>query len=143
MANGWAFWTLEDGRKLADVRAVYRGEKPDQEKTRPAFDWSRLHAILEALPQGRWTTYGDLADAVGTAPQPLGAHITTCPQCANAHRVLTAEGRLAAAFAWPDSNDARDPGEMLRAEGVGFLEGRADPSRRLTSDDLTALVDEV
>ena len=57
------FWQLEDGRRLADVRSIYRGEKPEQ-KTSPPFDWTRLHAILEALPEGRWTTYGDLADAV-------------------------------------------------------------------------------
>lgn len=84
--NGWAFWRLEDGRKLADVRAVFRGEKPGQQSSKPPFDWSRLHAILEAVPEGRWTAYSDLADAVGTAPQPLGNHITTCQQCANAHR---------------------------------------------------------
>jgi hypothetical protein len=28
VTNGWAFWRLEDGRNLADVRAAYRGEKP-------------------------------------------------------------------------------------------------------------------
>lgn len=138
--NGWAFWRLEDGRKLADVRAVYRGEKPEQQASTPPFDWSQLHAILEALPEGRWTTYGDLADAVGTAPQPLGKHITTCQQCVNAHRVLTHHGRVAPAFAWTDPEDHRDPADMLRAEGVRFDGGNADTEKRLTSDDLTLLV---
>lgn len=64
--------------QAADIRAVYRGEKPEQTKSSRSFDWSRLHAILEALPEGQWTTYEDLADGVGTAPQPLGAHITNC-----------------------------------------------------------------
>jgi alkylated DNA nucleotide flippase Atl1 len=142
VTNGWAFWRLEDGRKLADVRAEYRGEKPNPKKSGSSFDWSRLHAILEAMPEGRWTTYGDLADAVGTAPQPLGAHITVCAQCSNAHRVLTHHGRVAPAFAWPDPDDHRDPEQMLRAEGVAFPDGKADASKRLTSDDLTALVNE-
>ncbi len=140
--NGWAFWRLEDGRKLADIRAVYRGEKPEQKKSSPPFDWSRLHAILEALPDGRWTTYGDLADAVGTAPQPLGAHVTNCEQCANAHRILTHHARVAPNFAWSDPDDHRDPEQMLQAEGVSFIDGKADPAKRLTSDDLSALVAE-
>lgn len=141
VTNGWAFWRLEDGRRLGEVRAIYRGEKPEKKKASPAFDWSRLHTILEALPEGRWTTYGDLADAVGTAPQPLGAHITGCEQCANPHRVLTHHSRVARSFAWPDPNDRRDPEEMLRAEGVSFPDGKADATKRLTSDDLSVLVD--
>jgi alkylated DNA nucleotide flippase Atl1 len=140
VTNGWVFWRLEDGRKLADVRAVYRGDKPEQKKASPPFDWSRLHAILEALPEGRWTTYGDLADAVGTAPQPLGAHITNCVQCVNAHRILTHHARVAPNFTWTDPDDHRDPEQMLQEEGVAFAAGKAHPSKRLTSDDLTALV---
>lgn len=142
ITNGWTFWKLEDGRRLADVRSVYRGERPGQKKSSPPFDWSRLHSILEALPEGRWTTYGDLADAIGTAPQPLGAHITNCGQCANAHRVLTHQSRVAPNFAWSDPDDRRDPERMLAAEGVSFAAGRADSSKRLTSDDLSALVAE-
>jgi alkylated DNA nucleotide flippase Atl1 len=138
--NGWFFWRIEDGRRLSDVRAAYRGDETDGNRERPAFDWSQLHAILESLPEGRWTTYGDLADAVGTAPQPLGGHITTCQQCANAHRVLTSDGRVADSFRWSDPGDSRDPEEMLRAEGVSFDGGRADPGKRLTSDALAELV---
>jgi alkylated DNA nucleotide flippase Atl1 len=140
--NGWAFWRLEDGRKLADVRATYRGEKPGQAAPKPLFDWSRLHAILEALPEGSWTAYSELADAVGTAPQPLGNHITSCQQCANGYRVLTRDGSVAEAFRWSDPRDHRDPAQVLHEEGIILLGGRADPSRRLSSDDLSALVAE-
>jgi len=140
VTNGWAFWRLQDGRKLADVRAVYRGKQPGKEGYKPPFDWSRLHAVLEALPEGRWTTYGDLADVVGTAPQPLGNHITKCAQCVNAHRVLTSDGRVAEAFTWSDPNDHRNPADMLSEEGVGFPDDRADAAKRLSSDDLAALV---
>lgn len=140
VTNGWAFWRLEDGRRLADVRTVYRGEKPTREASKAPFDWSQLHAILEALPEGTWTAYSDLADAVGTAPQPLGNHITSCPQCVNAHRVLTHGGRVAEAFRWADPKDRRDPTGMLRDEGVHFIDGQADKSKRLTSDELVKLV---
>lgn len=139
ITNGWVFWRLEDGRKLSDVRAVYRGTKPD-EQTKLAFDWSGLHAILEALPPANWTSYGDLADAVGTAAQPLGAHITACTQCINAHRVLTHDGRVTKAFRWDDPNDSRDPAQVLAEEGVHLVDGRADPEHRLRSDDLSQLL---
>jgi alkylated DNA nucleotide flippase Atl1 len=100
-----------------------------------------LHQILEDLPSGRWTTYGDLADAIGTAPQPLGAHLNTCRQCLHPWRVLTAAGRVAPEFAWNDATDQRDPQELLLGEGVGFVNGVADPERRLTSDELATLIE--
>ncbi|MFD4354298.1 hypothetical protein ACFWPX_17220 [Nocardia sp. NPDC058518] len=28
VTNGWTFWSLPDGRRLIDVRAAFRGEKP-------------------------------------------------------------------------------------------------------------------
>jgi alkylated DNA nucleotide flippase Atl1 len=111
------------------------------ETTRPSHPrHSTLHAILEALPAGNWATYGSLADAVGTAPQPLGGHITTCTQCANAHRILANQGRIAQGFAWTDPTDQRDPRDVLLAEGVTFIESKADPSQELSSDALAGLI---
>lgn len=134
--NGWLYWHLDDGRRLKDVRAEFRGEKPDD---RVRFDWSLLHRILERLPGGSWTSYGDLADAVGTAPQPLGNHIVTCRHCVNAWRVLTSDGRVAPAFRWSDPADARDPIEVLEQEGIAFTKGKADSKRQFRSDDLADL----
>src|SRR5664279_5602058 len=141
VTNGWTFWRLEDGRRLADVRAVYRTEKPTQVDSKPSFDWSELHAILELLPEGSWTTYGELADAVGTAAQPLGNHMSRCPHCVNvnAHRVLTHDGQVAESFRWTDPDDHRKPIEMLSDEGIRFVNDRADDSKRLASDDLAML----
>jgi alkylated DNA nucleotide flippase Atl1 len=139
VTNGWWFWSLPDGRKLLDVRAAYTGEDP--EKAAPRFDWSALHAILNALPVGHWTTYGSLADAIGTAAQPLGSHVATCPQCINAHRILTSKGAVVTGFAWSDAEDARDPMETLQSEGA-LLDGRPDPARELSSDDLQVLIEQ-
>lgn len=138
--NGWTFWRLPDGRKLADLKAEYEGKDPD-EAGKSGFDWSALHTILEALPEGHWTTYGSLADAVGTAPQPLGNHVATCRQCANAYRILTTDGSIAPGFRWTDPTDKRDPAGVLRAEGA-FLGDRPDPARGLDSDQLQALIEE-
>jgi alkylated DNA nucleotide flippase Atl1 len=137
-ANGWQFWRLADGRPLADVRAALRGEKPSPGKA--AFDWSTMHAILEALPAGRWTSYAELADAIGTAPQPVGNHITSCNHCANPWRVLTSEGRIAEQFTWSDPNDKRKPRDLLLADGVRLVDGKADPEQVLQSDALIALI---
>lgn len=139
VTNGWRFWSLPDGRTLRDVRAVYTGRDPAKEA--PGFDWSSLHTILEALPAGHWTTYGSLADVVGTAAQPLGAHIASCEKCSNPHRVLTNEGAVAEDFKWRDPEDTRDPLQMLRSEGA-FVDGKPDPSRRLSSDDLQSLIEQ-
>ena len=138
-ANGWGFWSLPDGRKLRDVRAAYTGKDP--KKAAPSFDWSALHAILEALPAGHWTTYGSLADAVGTAAQPLGAHVAACEQCTNAHRILNGDGTVAPNFRWSDPDDDRDPMEMLRAEGA-LVNGKPDPALELSSDDLQVLIEQ-
>jgi alkylated DNA nucleotide flippase Atl1 len=138
-ANGWGFWSLPDGRRLRDIRAAYTSE--DREKAAPGFDWSALHAILEAVPPGHWTTYGSLADAVGTAVEPLGAHLATCQQCTNAHRVLKGRGTVARNFRWRDPGDDRDPIEMLRAEGA-LVNGKPDMARELSSDDLQVLIEQ-
>lgn len=138
--NGWKFWRLEDGRLLSDVRSTLRGEKPARQKK--GFDWSPMHAILEALPLGFWTSYTELAHAVGTAPQPLGNHITACPHCANAWRVLTSDGRIATQFTWSDPEDKRDPRDLLQGDGVRLVDGNADPDQMLRSEQLAALAGE-
>lgn len=104
------------------------------------FDWSRLHELLDRLPRGRWTTYGDLAAVVGTAPQPLGQHIASCDACENAWRVLGAGGRPRPNFSWGDTADARTQEEVLDTEGVRFRNGAADQTQRLAPAELNALI---
>jgi alkylated DNA nucleotide flippase Atl1 len=82
-----------------------------------------------------------LADAVGTAAQPLGSHVATCRQCANPHRVLRSDGTVAPNFRWRDPDDERDSMEMLQAEGA-LLNGKPDPTRELSSDDLQVLIEQ-
>ena len=135
--NGWTFWELPDGRRLREVRALYRGETS---KKPAGYGWVRLHQILEAIPAGHWASYTDLADAIGTASAPLGAHMNQCKQCAHVWRVRAHGGRLTAGFAWSDPSDTRDPDELLRADGVVIDDGRADPAQKLTADALAALV---
>ncbi len=104
------------------------------------FDWSRLHAVLAALLSGRWTTYGDLAQVVGTAAQPLGQHIARCDECPNAWRVLGGDGRPRPNFKWSDPTDRRTQEEALAAESVTFTTGVADPVKRLGPAELNRLI---
>lgn len=127
-------WWLVDGTDT-DLAALADGLQGTT-----AFDWSPLHTILDAVPPGRWTTYGDLAAAVGTAPQPLGAHIVRCDRCENGYRVLGVNGRMPGGFRWSDPDRTDDPIELLRTEGVRFMAGRADETQRLTAEDLGRLL---
>jgi hypothetical protein len=67
--------------------------------------------------------------------------VAACAQCTNAYRVLTYDGQISPGFKWPDPTDTRDPADELRAEGVAIVDGKADPSRTLISDDLVALLE--
>jgi alkylated DNA nucleotide flippase Atl1 len=134
--NGWSFWRLADGSRLLDVRDAYSGAAPS--KSSP--DWQPLHAIMELLPEGRWTTYGSLADALGTAAQSLGNHIPNCEQCVNAHRVRRSDGKVAPTHQWTDASDGPNPTQLLRDEGA-FSNGALDPERELSSDELQALIE--
>ncbi|MEK2477135.1 DNA-binding protein [Streptomyces noursei] len=104
-------------------------------------DWTTLHRLLAALPSGRWTTYGDVATAVGSHAVPIGTHLSTCGQCPNAWRVLNARGQVSAGFKWTDPTRTDSPADLLAAEGVSFDTGTADPSARLPLDALKTLLD--
>jgi len=118
-------WVLSDGRTLAQVAGFERVA---------ARDWSRLHAALEVIEPGEWTTYGDLAEVIGSEARPVGQHVTSCPDCPHAYRVLTAGGAVAKQFRWSDEDEGRAPREVLEAEGVRFEgERAAEESRVLAS----------
>jgi alkylated DNA nucleotide flippase Atl1 len=128
--RGPSWWVLPDGRDLTTAAGAVSGG---------VFDWSLLHRVMSTLPAGRWTTYGDLADLIGTAAQPLGLHIARCPDCMNAHRVLGADGRVRPNFTWTDPADNRKPEDLLADEGVEVRDGVADAATRLTPAELTSL----
>ncbi len=130
-ARGPSWWVLDDGRDLVAVAGI---------GSSGAFDWAPVHRILAAIPPGHWTTYGDLADVVDTAPLPVGGHIASCPNCENAHRVLGWDGKPAANFAWADPTETRTQRDLLESEGVTFAaNGQADASGRLDPAALDAL----
>jgi alkylated DNA nucleotide flippase Atl1 len=130
--GGPRWCTTADGvslRELADSAAASGGK----------FDWARLHRILDAMPAGRWTTYADVTDVIGTGPVALGTHILRCAECRNGYRVLGSNGRIPDGFRWGDSSRADDPAQLLEGEGVRMSGGRADETQRLMVAELNAL----
>jgi alkylated DNA nucleotide flippase Atl1 len=108
-----------------------------------SFDWTTLDAVVAAIPDGRWTSYGDLAKLVETSPQAVANHVTNDDTLTKAYRVLGGDGAVRPEFRWPDPADTRDPRALLEAEGVSFDgDGRALQSQRLKVEDLADGVDD-
>ncbi|WP_271394875.1 DUF262 domain-containing protein [Neomicrococcus lactis] len=128
----WARPSISD-----TILANYRRGFEDGER----FDWSELHAILEAIPEGRWTSYYLLAEVVGTSAQALAGHLQRHGECQGAYRVLSWDGCVAKGFRWHDKNDERDPQQVLEQEGVRFADDVADPEQQLSTDELRALIE--
>ncbi|WP_433456591.1 GmrSD restriction endonuclease domain-containing protein (plasmid) [Streptomyces sp. CA-142005] len=104
-------------------------------------DWGQLHQALAALPDGTWTTYGDLAALIGSSAGAVGTHLLATPGLLNAHRVLTYDGRIVEGFQWADGHDRGDVRALLEAEGVEFAANdSALPAQRLDAEDLVVLL---
>jgi alkylated DNA nucleotide flippase Atl1 len=108
------------------------------------FNWSRINAAIAAIPAGRWTTYGELAQLGGTAPVPVGQHVANSPTLTNAYRVLGANGMVRLNFRWSDPLDEREVAYVLAADGIVFDEnGAASPAQRVTASELAEMTEQV
>lgn len=103
--------------------------------------WAELRAALVAMPSGTWTTYGDVAELIGSHPVAVGAYLGGNSTVIGAYRVLTSEGKISPSFRWADGDDRQPPQELLTSEGVRFdTWGRANRSQRLTAAELATLL---
>ncbi|MEX5261603.1 DUF262 domain-containing protein [Kocuria sp. CPCC 205263] len=140
-------WGPEQIHARADEMAemiceAWPGPNPGVRDEGPDDLWSRLDRMLAEVPAGRWTTYGDLAKALGTAAQPIGNRLRDFP-VPHSHRVLTSDARPAANFKWSTGGQTDEPAELLQQEGVVFdTLGRASVDQRLFPADLVLLVSE-
>ena len=134
---------VQRGTKLAAaVAGHWVAPLPDTDTIESGIAWKVAAAAVEAIPPGRWTTYGNVATVTGTHPVPLGVYLGKS-EVPNAWRVLQAAGTVSPGFHWnPGSqHDGRDPHDVLREEGLVFdADGKADAAQRLSTRDLAGLV---
>jgi len=98
--RGPAWWVTGDGDDLVALAdELASGEAAGSAVPR---DWSDLHKLLAQLPEGRWTTYGDLAERIGSAAIAVGQHVTRCRECQGAWRILGSDRRPREGFRWSD-----------------------------------------
>jgi deoxyribonuclease V len=88
---------------------------------------AQVERALAQVPEGRVTTYGDIARALGDvrAARAVGELLSTnpFPESVPCHRVVQADGSLGGyAFGGPDAKARR-----LAQEGVAVREGRVEP----------------
>lgn len=99
--QGTAWWVVDDDSAPAGIDPGDWADLQDRtlvqltDDVKPGMrDWSDLHTVLAGLAPGRWTSYGDLAAAIGSHPVPVGSHLAGCRSCPNPWRVLNADGRV-------------------------------------------------
>jgi alkylated DNA nucleotide flippase Atl1 len=127
---GPEWWALSDGTTLAELAGTSSSGRRD---------WTPLHQLLHELKHGEWTTYGDLADAIGSHAIAVGQHVARCDDCENAYRVVGSDGRPRSNFAWADPAETRTCREVLEDEGITFsASGSASPADRVSGDQLRA-----
>jgi len=140
-------WGREEILARADELAdhairIWPGPVPGAAEPRSGFDWRRINAAIAAIPRGRWTTYGQLAQLGGTAAMPVGQHLANTPGLDNAYRVLGSDGKPRPDFRWENPADTRDPADVLREDGVRFdASGTADGSQQITAAELASLIE--
>ncbi len=109
---------------------------------------NRIFALVLACPEGRVTTYGALAKAVGypRGARMVGWIMNETPQGVPAQRVINSKGELSGSWAFGSPDLMR---QLLENEGIVFSEnGRVDlkrygwePLRDLSSEELQSILD--
>lgn len=131
----------ERGAELARRAATIWPGPRGMHQQPPPDQWRVLRQVLVALPQGTWTSYGDLAGVIGIPARPIGNYLSTTPT-PNAWRVLRSDGSVSPNFCWTDPARTDDPRDVLASEGVRIDRntGTADPAQRLSAIELAELL---
>lgn len=86
--------------------------------------FDKVYAAVRLIPRGSVATYGQIAAAIGNRrlSRVVGyaLHVNPEPGVIPCHRVVKRNGEVSSAFAFGGANRQV---ELLKAEGVGFLDG--------------------
>lgn len=82
-----------------------------------AFD--KIYDLVSSIPKGKVTTYGAIAKIAGVDPRVVGfaLHANKDPQNIPCHRVIKANGKIAAGYAFGGPHIQK---RMLEKEGIKF-----------------------
>jgi len=125
-----------------DICRLWPGPDEALLELEPATVGDHIDELIGAIPMGKWTSYGAIANVLGTASQVVGNRITRGSQ-EGAWRVLRANGEIAPGFKWAANspNQGKELREVLESEGVRFTElGLALEDDKFGEDDLAAMV---
>jgi len=96
--------------------------------------------VLASIPAGRWTSYSDIAEVIGSHQVAVGARLASVTM-PNAHRVLKLHGIISPDFRWPDPQRTDDPRAILETEGITFNQsGRAAQAQRMPAKELAEAI---
>jgi alkylated DNA nucleotide flippase Atl1 len=127
--NGMHYWTVDGEISLRDLGA----EAGVLERSARHIDRVAMREFCRRIPRGRWTTYGNVAEAIGVpgAAQSVAGVIATDDAVENAHRVLRSTGRISPGWSASDGGGPDVARRRLEEEGVRFGPGDvADPLLR-------------
>jgi methylated-DNA-protein-cysteine methyltransferase-like protein len=103
---------------------------PDMTQESPEGRRTALYLVLNQIPPGKVTSYGELAEmaGLGRAARWVGRTLSQLPPDTRLpwHRVLGAGGRLSLEQGTPSGDEQR---ARLRAEGVSLRNNRVDMTR--------------
>jgi alkylated DNA nucleotide flippase Atl1 len=146
-------WRQDVERLASALPASSRGptpvatveEKGAARKAIARLDFVAAQAFVDAVPEGRWTSYKEVARAGGSpnGAMAIGNWLLSGARTANAWRVLNSRGEVSEGWTPATDDQPRTTDDVrarLRAEGIDIDHGgRADPRKRWTADDAPAV----
>jgi len=119
----------DPGRVLSGVAPTLDNVLARDEFKTPRY--ALASSAVRMINEGEWTTYTDVAEAVGLIPGQVGDYLDKVEHHAG-HRVIKING----------TTYTGEQREALAAEGIHFdALGVADPKRRITKEDLRERMD--
>ncbi|MDG4833433.1 DUF262 domain-containing protein [Solwaraspora sp. WMMD1047] len=130
------------GRELADrIVRIWPGPDENARALPVSPRWAIMTQVLASIPSGRWTSYSDVAEVIGTHHRAVAGRLASVTM-PNGHRVLKIHGTVSPDFRWPDPQRTEDPRLVLESEGIRFDEwGQASAAQRMTAHELAQLID--
>jgi 5-methylcytosine-specific restriction protein B len=124
-------------RRYAEWKKTSDEEKIEK---RQAEAWALADAVVARIPEGRWSTFGDIAEATGSTHQQLGVHMWT-DQPVGWHRVARKGGLLSSEL-YGEADRSEEQRALLVSEGLDAT-GALPVDRQLSRGDLAGIVADV